>query len=270
MCAVLQVSRSGYYSWLNRSASARERANQALVVEIRSIHVRSRQSYGSPRVTAELRASGHVCSENRVARLMRLNGIRSRRRRRYRATTESKHRYPVAPNRLDRRFEVSRPNAVWVSDITYIWTSEGWLYLAVIVDLYSRMVVGWSMGRRLTGALTLRALHQALRRRQVQPGLIHHSDRGSQYAAGDYQAVLADQGAIGSMSRKGNCWDNAVMESFFATLKTELIYHERFVTREEAKAKIFEYIEVFYNRERRHSTLGYKNPAEFELTASPP
>jgi len=266
MCQVLEVSRSGYYSWLSRSASRRELSNRALVSEIRSIHERSRGVYGSPRVTAELRASGWWCSENRVARLMRLNGIQSKRKRKYRRTTDSRHTYPISPNHVSREFTVRRPNTVWVSDVTYIWTSEGWLYLAGIIDLYSRMVIGWSMDRHLTSQLTLAALRQAVNRRDVQPGLIHHSDRGGEYAAGAYRSVLSEHGVIGSMSRKGDCWDNAVMESFFATLKTEMIYHERFVTRDEARIKIFEYIEVFYNRQRRHSTLGYTSPAEFEAT----
>ncbi|MFH1892804.1 MAG: IS3 family transposase [Candidatus Zixiibacteriota bacterium] len=213
-------------------------------------------------------ADGHSCSKNRVARLMHENGIAAKRRRQYRVTTDSKHSYPVAPNLLARQFTIDCPNAVWVSDITYIWTSEVWLYLAGVLDLYSRMVVGWSMSNRVDAELTLSALRQALGNRPIQPGLVHHSDRGSQYAAGDYQDLFGDHGMICSMSRKADPWDNAPMESFFATLKTELIFHERFVTREEAKMKIFEYIEVFYNRERRHSSLGYKSPLDFESTAT--
>jgi transposase InsO family protein len=193
------------------------------------------------------------------------NGIRAKRSRKYRVTTDSRHSYPVAPNLLSRKFTVDSPNAVWLSDITYVWTSEGWLYLAGVIDLYSRMVVGWSMSNRVDGELTLSALRQALGRRHVQPGLIHHSDQGKQYAAGDYQDLLGDHRMTVSMSRRADPWDNAPMESFFATIKTELIFHERFVTREDAKAKIFEYIEVFYNRKRRHSSLGYKSPVDFEL-----
>jgi transposase InsO family protein len=219
-------------------------------------------------VTAELNEAGFACGENRVARLMQLHGICSRRKRKYRATTDSKHSFPVAPNLLSRQFAVDRPNAVWVSDITYIRTSEGWLYLAAIVDLYSRMVVGWSMGNRINGQLTLNALKQAIGRRHPRPGLVHHSDRGRQYAAGDYQNLLRDNKMVCSMSRKGDCWDNAPMESFFATLKTELIYGEQLKTQEEVKTKIFEYIEMFYNRERRHSSLGFKNPVEFERAAT--
>jgi len=231
------------------------------------VHQRSRENYGSPRVTAELQALGVRCGENRVARLMRENGICAKRRR-YRATTNSKHNLPVAPNLLARQFTVDRPNAVWMTDITYIWTSEGWLYLAGVVDLYSRMVVGHSMSRRITEELTLEALNQALGRRRPKPGLLHHSDQGSQYAADDYRKLLKECGFTASMSRKGDCWDNAPMESFFATLKTELIYRERFTTREDAKRKIFEYIEVFYNRERRHSSLGYQSPVDFEGMAT--
>lgn len=268
MCQALRVSRSGYYIWLSRPESDRSKSNSRLLSEIRIVHRRSRRRYGSPRVTAELNESSFACSENRVARLMRLNGIRARGRRKYRATTDSKHSYPVAPNLLDRQFTVDRPNTVWVSDITYIRTSEGWLYLAAIVDLYSRMVVGWSMGNRINGQLTLDALQQAIGRRHPRPGLVHHSDRGRQYAAVDYQKMLRDNKIICSMSRKGDCWDNAPMESFFATLKTELIYGEQLKTQEEVKTRIFEYIEIFYNRERRHSSLGFKNPVDFERAAT--
>ena len=268
ICRALKVSRSGYYTWLSRPESDRSKSNCRLLSEIRLVHKRSRRHYGSPRVTAELNESGFACSENRVARLMRLNGIYAKGRRKYRATTDSKHPYPVASNLLDRQFVVDRPNAVWVSDITYIWTTEGWLYLAAIVDLYSRMVVGWSMGNRITGQLTLDALKQAIGRRHPRPGLVHHSDRGRQYAAGDYQNMLKDNKMVCSMSRKGDCWDNVPMESFFATLKTELIYGEQLKTQEEVKIRIFEYIEMFYNRERRHSSLGFKNPVDFERAAT--
>ena len=234
------MSRSGYYSWLSHGESDRSNANRRLLFDIRMVHDRSRRTYGSPRVTAELHAQGVGCGENRVARLMRENGIRAKRRRKYRVTTNSKHNLPVAPNLLARQFTVDHTNAVWVSDITYIWTSEGWLYLAGVVDLYSRMVVGWSMSNRITGDLTLNALNQAIGRRRPNPGLLHHSDRGSQYAAGDYQKLLKDHCMTCSMSRKADPWDNAPMESFFGTLKTELIYREKFVTREDAKVKIFE------------------------------
>jgi transposase InsO family protein len=235
-----------------------------LLEQIRQVYRRSRRNYGSPRVTDELREWGVVCNEKRVARLMRLNGIRSKTARKFRVTTDSKHNLPVAPNRLQRQFTVTRPDAVWLSDITYVWTREGWLYLAGVLDLYSRRIVGCAMSHRVDGDLTLTALRQALGRRWPQPGLLHHSDQGKQYAARDYQQLLRDHGMIGSMSRTGDCWDNAPMESFWGTLKRELVHHERFATRTEAKTKIFEYIEVFYNRQRRHSALGSLSPVEYE------
>lgn len=264
MCEVLEVSRAGFYTWLMCPESERRRANRALLSEMRIAFARSRQVYGSPRLTDELKDSGVSCSENRVARLMRQSGIRAVGKRKYRVTTHSKHNYPVAENLLNRQFSANKPNTVWLSDITYIWTAEGWLYLAGVIDVYSRMLVGWSMNNRVTAQLTLSALRQAIDRRGVHPNLIHHSDRGSQYAAGEFQRLLSESGMICSMSRKGDCWDNAPMESFFATLKAELVNREQFKTRQEAKAKIFEYIEVFYNRQRRHSTLGYKSPVDFE------
>lgn len=264
MCRVLGVSRSGYYAWLGRPESERSQADRRLVSQIRLAHQRSRRSYGSPRITDELIAAGALCGRHRVARLMRVHGIKAKTVKRFRVTTDSQHRYPVAPNLLNRAFTATRPNQVWLADITYIPTAEGWLYLAVVLDLYSRLIVGWAMSDRINGALTLTALRQALAKRQPSPGLIHHSDRGKQYAAGDYQKLLRDHGAIGSMSRKGDCWDNAPCESFFGTFKQELVYQERFATRDEAKAKIFEYIEVFYNRQRRHSATGSHSPAEFE------
>jgi transposase InsO family protein len=268
MCQVLAVSMSGYYAWLRRPESILSQANRVLLTEIRMAHQRSRQTYGSPRMTTELTERGYVCSENRVARLMRASGIRAVGKRKYRVTTQSQHAYPVADNLLERNFIVDRPNAVWLSDITYIWTSEGWLYLAAVMDLHARMVVGWSMGPRVDADLTLSALRQAIDRREVRPDLVHHSDRGSQYAATEYQKLLTQTRMIGSMSRKGDCWDNAPMESFFATLKTELVYRMRFKTREEAKQRIFEFIEVFYNRQRRHSSLGDQSPWDFENTAA--
>lgn len=264
MCEVLEVSRGGFYTWLRNPESERSCSNRALLREIRIAFDHSRQTYGSPRLAVELKESGVSCSENRVARLMRLGGIHAVSKRKYRVTTNSKHDHPVAANLLNRDFSADRPNRVWLSDITYVWTTEGWLYLAGVIDVYSRMVVGWSMGSRMTAALTLEALNQAIARREIRPELMHHSDRGGQYAATEYQKLLTRTEMICSMSRKGDCWDNAPMESFFATLKTELVYREQFKTRQEAKAKIFEYIEVFYNRQRRHSTLGYKNPVDFE------
>lgn len=268
MCQVLEVSVSGYYAWRRRPESRRGQANRVLLSGIRMGHQRSRQTYGSPRMTAELQSLGYVCSENRVARLMREGGVRAVGKRKYRVTTRSQHAHPVAENLLDRNFTADRPNRVWLSDITCIWTSEGWLYLAAIMDLHSRMVVGWAMGPRLNAELTLSALRQAIARREVRPELMHHSDRGGQYAATEYQKLLTATRMIGSMSRKGDCWDNAPMESFFATLKTELVYRMTFKTREEAKRKIYEFIEVFYNRQRRHSSLGNKCPLDFEKTAT--
>ena len=264
MCEVLEMSRGGFYTWLRNPESERSRSNRALLSEIRIAFDRSRQTYGSPRLAVELNESGVSCSENRVARLMRLSGIRAIGKRKYRVTTNSKHNHPVAENLLNRNFSTDHPNEVWLSDITYVWTTEGWLYLAGVIDLYSRMLVGWSMGPRVTAELTLKALRQAIRRRDVKPDLMHHSDRGGQYAATEYQKLLKKTEMICSMSRKGDCWDNAPIESFFATLKTELVYREQFKTKQEAKTKIFEYIEVFYNRQRRHSTLGYKSPVDFE------
>ena len=264
MCDVLEVSRGRFYSWLRSPESERSRVNRVLLTEIRIAFDRSRQTYGSPRLAVELKESGVPCSENRVARLMRLSGIRAIGKRKYRVTTNSKHNHPVAENLLNRDFSANYPNEVWLSDITYIWTTEGWLYLAGVIDLHSRMLVGWSMGPRVKAKLTLEALRQAISRREVKPDLMHHSDRGGQYAATEYQQLLTRTEMICSMSRKGDCWDNAPIESFFATLKTELVYREQFKTRQEAKAKIFEYIEVFYNRQRRHSSLEMKSPVDFE------
>jgi putative transposase len=269
MCRVLQVSRSGYYAWLERGQSARARSNEELLREIRRVHVQSRRTYGSPRITDELRALGHVCNEKRVARLMRRAGIRPKTVKKFRVTTDSKHKYPVADNLLNRDFRADRADQVWLSDITYIWTSEGWLYLAGIMDLYSRRIVGCAMSSRINADLALKALGQALGRRHPRERLIHHSDQGRQYASDDYRKLLTEHGLISSMSRKGDCWDNAPMESFWGTLKQELVYHVHFLTKEEAKLKIFEYIEVFYNGQRRHSSLGSLSPAEFERLTSP-
>jgi len=265
MCRVLKVSPSAYYAWLGRPESRRVREDRRLLVEIKAIHQAKRETYGSPRMHAELEAQGLRLGEKRVARLMRDNNIRAKQKKKFRVTTDSKHAYPVAPNLLERNFQAAAPNQKWVADISYIHTDEGWLYLAVILDLYSRIVVGWSMAGRMTRRLVLNALDMAVGRRRPGPGLTHHSDRGSQYACGDYQKALIAQGMLCSMSRKGDCWDNAAMESFFHTLKTELVHHRKYLTRWQAKADIFEYIEVFYNRSRRHSTLGYLTPEEYEM-----
>jgi len=267
LCRVLRVSKSSYYDWRGRSESSRSRENHKLVEKIRELREEDKnlRAYGSPRMHEELVDLGYHCSENRVARLMRKNGIRARQIRKFRVTTDSKHDNPVAQNVLDRKFDVGSPDRAWASDITYVWTREGWLYhLAVVIDLFNRMVVGWSMGNRITQELTLSALRMALWKRKPGRGLLSHSDRGSQYTSKAYRKLLSDHGIICSMSRKGNCWDNAVAESFFHTLKTELVYHEDYATRAEAKSDIFDWIEVFYNRKRRHSALGYLSPARFE------
>ena len=265
LCRVLQVSRAGFYAWHQRAPALHTQADERLGLEIAAIHAASRRRYGSPRVHAELGARGHRISRKRVARLMRQRGLAGRRRRRFRATTDSRHTLPVAPNVLDRQFVQPAPDVAWVTDITYILTGEGWLYLAVILDLWSRLVVGWAVSERITRELTLSALDMALvRRRGPLHGLVHHSDRGSQYASGDYQAVLTAEGIVCSMSRRGNCWDNAVAESFFATLKVELVHDASWATRQAAGTELFEYIEVFYNGQRRHSSLGYLSPRAFE------
>jgi putative transposase len=267
MCQLLQVCRSGFYAWL-RHGGSRDLRDRELLQRIRKLFRQSRETYGSPRMYQELRALGIHCSKERVERLMRDNGISPPRKRKYRVTTDSNHKNPVAPNVLQRDFTSSAPNRRWVSDITYVWTWAGWLYLAVVLDLYSRRVVGWAMDSRLdTESLTLRALHMALFGRNPGRGLVHHSDRGVQYTSQAYQDALRARGIGCSMSRRGDCWDNAVMESFFATLKLELIHRQSFCTRNEARLAIFEYIEVFYNRQRRHSYLGFVSPAEFERAA---
>jgi putative transposase len=269
MSRLLQVSPSGFYAWSKHVESTRARSDRALVLDIKAVHKASRGTYGSPRVHRELVAQQHLVGRDRVARLMRENDVRGRRKRRFRATTQSNHNHPVAPNVLERQFAVEQPNVAWVGDITYVWTLEGWLYLSVILDLYSRRVVGWAMGERIDQALTLRAMDMALKACEPDSGLIHHSDRGSQYAANDYRKLLRARGITCSMSRKGNCWDNAVAESFFATLKVEFIHETLFRTRAQAITEIFEYIEVFYNRVRRHSSIGYVSPLEFESNNVP-
>ena len=264
MCGVLDVSKAGFYAWRSRPASRRSRANVELVEKIKSIHTESRKTYGAPRVHKALKNDGVHVSFNRVERLMRVNQILGRQKKRFRVTTSGAHPFPVADNLLDRNFTVTAPDRFWVSDITYIWTREGWLYLAVTMDLFSRKVVGWSMDSRMPWDLVGRAFNMALETRKPAPGLLHHSDRGSQYACDDYQGLLKDADTVCSMSRKGNCWDNAVAESFFHTLKTELVYRNEYHTRWEAKRSIFEYIEVFYNRRRLHSHLGYQSPEAYE------
>ena len=268
MCRALAVSPAGYYAWRARPESVRAAANRALVAKIRVIHRESRETYGSPSIWDALLKQGHGVGEHRIARLMRQEGIRAKTVKKWRATTQSNHRLPVAENTLNRQFTVEHPNRVWAGDITYVWTTEGWLYLAVVLDLYSRLVIGWAMSQRLTVELAEQALTMALANRNPLAGLLHHSDRGSQYAATRYQLLLTTHGITTSMSRRGNCWDNACVESFFGTLKRELVYHRHYATREDAKQDIFEYIEVFYNRKRRHSTLGHHSPAEYEARTS--
>jgi putative transposase len=263
-CRLFGVSVSGYYGWKDRPESGRAKENRRLLEEIRDIHTGRRRSYGSPRVHEELVARGMDCSLNRVARVMRENGIVSISKRKFKHTTDSGHDYPIAPNLLDRNFDVLRPNEVWVSDITYIATDEGWLYLATVMDLCLRRVVGWAMDKRMTRGLVIDALDMAVKNRRPGPGVLHHSDRGSQYAADDYQERLKKHKMVCSMSRKGDCWDNAVMESFYRSLKVECVYLTRYRTREEARRDIFTYIELFYNRVRRHSYLGYLSPEEYE------
>jgi putative transposase len=269
MCEALDVSESGYYAWAARAPSRAERRRGALVAAIRVIHAEVRGRYGSPRMTAELKARGHDCSENTVAALMKAHGIRAKAPRRFVRTTDSRHNLPVAENVLARDFDPAGPNEAWSADITYIPTADGWLYLAVVEDLFSRMIVGWAMDGSMASRLVVDALEMAIRRRLPGEGLIAHSDRGSQYASDHYRGLLGRHGITCSMSRVAQCWDNAPVESFFASLKRELVHDEHYTTRDEARASIFEYVEAFYNRVRRHSSLRYVAPAEFERMHNP-
>lgn len=267
MCRVLAVSSAGFYAAQRRAPSARARRDHALRVRVRTVHTQSRRRYGAPRVHAELQAQGEPVAKKRVARLMREDGLVGRRPRRFVRTTIARQADPVAPNVLDRQFGVgpgTSSSPVWVSDITYVPTREGWLFLAIVLELASRRVVGWALRETLEEELALAALQMALADRRPCPGLVHHSDRGSQYTGGAYQAVLAAHGLVASMSKKGDCWDNAVAESFFATLEVELIQDAAWPTRAAARQALFEYIEVWYNRERRHSSLGYRSPVQYE------
>jgi transposase InsO family protein len=264
MCRLLAVSHAGFYAWRQRPVAMRTRQDETLAAVVAVVYAENHGRYGSPRVQMELRARGQRSGRKRIARLMRVQRLRARPRRHYRTTTDSRHGLPVAPNLLARRFAVAQPNTAWVTDMTYIWTAQGWLYLAVIIDLFSRRVVGWAMSERIDRQLALDALRMALAQRRPPRGLIHHSDRGSQYASADYQQLLAAYGIRGSMSRRGDCWDNAVAESFFASLKLELVYQVHWSSRATARTALFEYLELFYNRQRRHSSLGYLSPAEFE------
>lgn len=267
LCRVLEVSRAGFYAWRSRVPSVAETRREGLTEQVTRIHAEAKARYGSPRMHAELVDRGHDCCVNTVARVMREAGIAAKTNRKFRQTTDSNHPHPVAPNVLGRAFDPDEPNVSWVADVTYVPTREGWLYLAVVVDLFSRLVVGWSMAATMTSRLVVDALEMAVARRpEGSSGLVAHSDRGSQYASEHYRRRLEEERIVCSMSRRGNCWDNAPMESFFASLKKELVHDEDYATREQATASIFEYIEAFYNRVRRHSSLGYVAPAEFERT----
>ena len=267
MCEVFVVSRSGYYDWKDRVPSNREKDNQSLLKEIKNIFHDSKKRHGFRKVYNQLKHNGVGCSKNRVGSLMRKNGLISKVKKKFKATTHSKHNFPVADNILNRKFKVEKFNTHWVGDISYIWTNEGWVYLATVIDLYSRAVVGWSLDKRMTSSLIEDAFLKAILSRKPSSGLIFHSDRGSQYAGNSFQKLLKSHNAISSMSQKGNCWDNAVVESFFKIIKSELIYHCKYATRAEAKDSIFEYIETFYNSKRLHSSVGYLSPMQFEMVA---
>jgi transposase InsO family protein len=264
MCRVLSVSRSGFYRWCKNGPSRRQKDNEQLLAQIRQIHRESNRNYGSPRITDALRQRGVKCNHKRIERLMRKNGIRSKRKRKFKVTTQSKHQRAVAADLIQQDFSAKQPNRLWTSDITYVRTQEGWLYLAVFLDVYSRRIVGWSMNHRLGDELIINAFKQAWHHRQPAAGLIVHSDRGSQYCSRSFKELLDIHRYRQSMSSTGNCYDNAITESFFATLKTELIYDERYRTRNEARRSIFKYIEIFYNRSRIHTSIGGLSPDQFE------
>jgi transposase InsO family protein len=264
MCQVLGVSKSGYYAWLKRPKSEQSERREKVTAHIKRVHLESRQTYGSPKITKVLHNEGLNVSQKTVTRIMKDHHIRSKTMKKYKATTNSKHTLPVYPNLLNQDFHVERPGQVWVADITYIWTSEGWLYLASVMDLYSRRIIGWEMAERMTKDLVVTALKRAMVTQRPKEGLIHHSDRGSQYASNDYQRLLRKNGITPSMSRKGNCYDNACIESFHGVIKRELIFHETYKTRHQAKKSIFDYIVSFYNYKRIHSTNGYLSPMAYE------
>ncbi|MCL7488872.1 MAG: IS3 family transposase [Desulfobulbaceae bacterium] len=264
ICAVIRISRSGYYAWRKRDKSLRQRENDRLIPIVKAAHKKSKETYGTRRIAEEIKAHGINCGRTRAGTLMKLADVVAKQKKKFKATTDSKHNLPVAPNLLDRQFEVQEQDKVYVGDITYLWTQEGWLYLAVVLDLFSRQIVGWSMSNRMTKKLVMDALRMAIWRRRPAPGLIFHTDRGSQYCSNDFQKLLKAHGMVSSMSRKGNCWDNAVVESFFGSLKTERVFFSNYATREAAKSDVVDYIEMFYNSHRRHSYLGYVSPKEFE------
>jgi transposase InsO family protein len=268
MCRILDVSRSGYYAWKDRKMSQRTKDNERLIEMIKQVFISSRKTYGSPRVFKQLQTDGVCCGRNRVARLMRREHIVAQRQRRYKRSTQTLRNRINADNILNREFHVERPNKVWASDITAFWTGSGWMHLAVVMDLYSRRIIGWSLNIQMTQELTQNALTMAIANRKITNRIIHHSDQGSQYGSDEYQQILKERNMICSMSRKGDCYDNAVVESFFKTLKAELTHERVFKSREEARSAIFEYIEIFYNRTRLHSTLGYRSPVEFETKSN--
>ncbi len=265
MCEALGVSKSGYYAWKTRPPSRRELFNKSLTEEIRQIHIESRENYGTVKTWKTLRIKGINCGKHRVARLRKINGIESKRRKRFKITTLSKNTEWIAPNILNRRFNIAKPNKVWVGDVTFLATRTGWLYLAVLLDLYSRKVIGWSMSDRNNKQLALNALDMAIERRRPRSDVLHHTDRGSIYGSDEYRSKLISFGLVPSMSRKGDCYDNAVAESFFSTLKNELMFNQRFMSREHAKSEVFKFIEIFYNRQRLHQSLNYSTPEAVEL-----
>ena len=263
-CAVLNVSVSGYYAWKRREASPRQRRDMVLLAHIRAQFVTSHESYGSPRMHVELKEDGLVVGKHRVARLMRDNGLKARQKTRFKKTTDSDHAGPVAPNLLDQDFQAERPDQKWAVDISYIWTAEGWLYLAIVLDLFSRRIIGWAISDRMKKDLAMKALQRAIDLRQPSAGVIHHSDRGSQYCSGDYRKLLSGNGFVVSMSGRGNCYDNAMVETVFKTIKSELIWRTSFTSRYQATKAVGYYIDGFYNPTRRHSSLGYQSPIAFE------
>jgi putative transposase len=270
MSCVFEVSRSGYYQFVHAKPSQRAQEDERLLVKIKRSHQASRHTYGSPRICAELRAGGETCSRKRVSKIMKKSGIAAKMKRRFKVTTRANPEATVAPNILQQNFSAEMPNQRWVADFTYVSTHEGWLYVATVLDLFSRRIVGLAMNERMTDDLVIAALEQALIHREYPTGIVHHSDRGSQYTSKDFRELLKKHGIIPSMSGTGNCYDNAAMESFYHTLKTEHIYFENYSTREQAKQSIFEYVEVFYNRQRRHSTLGYLSPVAYENQSQQP
>lgn len=264
MCKVLQASKSGFYRWMKVQWGYEKPYGRYLLIKIKEVYEQNKGVYGSRRITKRLALMGVKCYQKQIAKIMKRHGIKAKTKKKFKATTDSKHNYKVAPNLLNREFIISEMNRVWVGDITYIWTREGWLYLSTVIDLYSRRVIGWCLSNRMTKDLVINSFQQAVKMRNPDKGLMFHSDRGSQYASDKFKKALSSVEAIQSMSRKGNCWDNAVAESFFKTIKSELVYWCNFRTRAEAELRIFEYIELFYNRNRLHSTLNYMSPDAFE------